>query len=82
MSGGLVWYYSDDPSQLDERALGLICAIRNRPAYIHEARFGGIVAEPIPDNPTWQDKDRNRVPNLWSRGHFEAAKARLKSTDT
>ncbi|MBM1221918.1 hypothetical protein JQU17_14505 [Ponticoccus sp. SC2-23] len=37
----------------DERfsCLGVICLIKGRPAYIHEARFGGIVAEPVPDLP-------------------------------
>lgn len=31
--------------------LGVICLIRGRPVYVHEARFGGIVAEPVPDLP-------------------------------
>lgn len=31
--------------------LGVICLIKGRPAYVHEARFGGIVAEPIPSLP-------------------------------
>lgn len=79
MSGGLSWRYADDPSQRDESALGVICDINQRPVYVHEARFGGIVAEPIPDNPRWQNTDRDRIPNLWARGHIKAAQARLKS---
>ena len=27
--------------------LGLIALIGGRPAYLHEARFGGVVAEPL-----------------------------------
>lgn len=79
MSGGLSWHYTDEPARRDELALGVICAIQKRPVYVHEARFGGIVAEPIPDSPRWQDTDRDRVPNLWARGHIKAAQARLKS---
>lgn len=78
ISGGLVWRYADDPSHRDERSLAVICAINKRPVVVHEARFGGIVAEPIPDSPRWWRKDSDRVANLWSRGHIEKAQARLK----
>jgi hypothetical protein len=40
--------------------LGVICLIKGRPAYVHEARFGGVVAEPVPDLPF----DRNGVVDI------------------
>lgn len=78
MSGGLSWRYVDDASQRDDLALAVICVINKRPALVHEARFGGVVAEPIPDNPRWWHKDPDRVANLWSRGHIKKAQKRLK----
>ena len=78
MSGGLSWRYADDPSQRDDSSLGVICNINQRPVYIHEARFGGIVAEPIPDNGRWWQSDNDTIVDLWSQGRIKAAQARLK----
>ena len=48
MSGGFVWFYRDEPDLTDPDALQALCLIRGRPVLVHEARFGGIVAEPLP----------------------------------
>ncbi len=45
--GGFGWCYADDPGQCDEQASLVTCFIRKRPVAVHEARFGGIVAEPL-----------------------------------
>ncbi|MCB1470134.1 MAG: hypothetical protein KDK08_24000 [Rhizobiaceae bacterium] len=45
--GGFVWRYADDPQLMDDGSTAVICLIRNREAIVHEARFGGIVAEPL-----------------------------------
>lgn len=46
-SGGLVWWYVDAPALRDDRALWVECLIHDRPVVVHEARFGGVVAEPV-----------------------------------
>ena len=46
-SGGLSWGYADDPDMRDDRAVEGICLIRGRPVTVGEARFGGVVAEPV-----------------------------------
>ena len=45
--GGFGWCYADDTTRVDERAARIVCSIRKRPVIVHEARFGGIVAEPL-----------------------------------
>ncbi|HHI69823.1 MAG TPA: ADP-ribosylglycohydrolase [Rhodobacteraceae bacterium] len=45
MSGGLVWRYTDDKSWREAGAVA--CLIKGRPVMVQEARFGGIVAEPL-----------------------------------
>ena len=47
--GGFEFGYVDTDARYS--CLGVICLIARRPAYVHEARFGGIVAEPVPDLP-------------------------------
>lgn len=47
MSGGLTWRYADEDIWHD--AGTVICLIGGRPVMVREARFGGVVAEPIPD---------------------------------
>lgn len=47
-SGGLTWCYADDPARLDTRSTQVLCLIRSRHVLVHEARFGGVVAEPLP----------------------------------
>ena len=47
--GGFAFGHADEAARYE--ALGVVCLIHGRPAYVHEARFGGVVAEPIPDLP-------------------------------
>lgn len=78
MSGGLVWCYADDPSMADDRALDVRCLIRGRPVTVGEARFGGVVAEPVnSDTGHLGSHGRNSVV-LTGGPVLEAARARLK----
>ena len=49
LGGGFAFGYANDEARYT--CMGVICLIHSRPAYVHEARFGGIVAEPLPDLP-------------------------------
>jgi len=43
--------------------LRVLCRIADRPVLVREARFGGIVAEPIPDGP-FKGTDDGRICDL------------------
>lgn len=45
MSGGLSWSFADEDVFYEEGTV--LCFIRGRPALVSEARFGGVVAQPI-----------------------------------
>ncbi|MFY0635666.1 MAG: hypothetical protein JXQ91_17775 [Vannielia sp.] len=45
--GGFGWRFEDEPSEAVRECGGVIAVIAGRPVYIHEARFGGVVAEPM-----------------------------------
>ena len=45
LSGGLVWRLAGSSNV--QEATQVICLIRARPALISEARFGGVVAQPL-----------------------------------
>ncbi|SFR34383.1 hypothetical protein [Litoreibacter janthinus] len=45
MSGGFQWRYAGTDEWMTCR--GLYCLIQSRDVYLSEARFGGIVAQPI-----------------------------------
>ena len=45
LSGGLVWRRVGSEDWVD--AITVICLIKSRPVTVHEARFGGVVAEPL-----------------------------------
>lgn len=47
LSGGLAWAWADDPEHRDDEVPGVVCLIDGRPVIISEARFGGVVAEPL-----------------------------------
>lgn len=47
ISGGLGWRYADDPSAADRDVIEVICFICTRPVLVTEARFGGVVAQPL-----------------------------------
>jgi hypothetical protein len=51
---GFSFGYADSDVRYD--CGGVLCLIRERPAYVHEARFGGVVAEPVPDLPFLRDR--------------------------
>jgi len=49
LSGGLVWRVAGQADWQD--AVRVLCLIHDRPVLVHEARFGGVLAEPVPDIP-------------------------------
>ncbi|MGI3183964.1 hypothetical protein [Nioella aestuarii] len=49
LSGGLVWRIKGEQDWLE--ATYVLCLIHDRPVLVHEARFGGVVAEPVPELP-------------------------------
>ena len=59
LSGGLTWCYADDPARVDAHSIQVLCLIKNRHILVQEARFGGVVAEPLPGD---------RAPGLHNRG--------------
>lgn len=46
---GAEWCYADGygPDAHDNKAVDVICLINGRPVIVHEARQGGVVAEPV-----------------------------------
>ena len=52
--GGFAFGLADEEARFE--ALGIICLIRERPAFVHEARFGGVVAEPLPSLPFQKER--------------------------
>ncbi|MEZ5811269.1 MAG: hypothetical protein R3D45_07600 [Rhizobiaceae bacterium] len=46
---GAEWCYADGygPDAHDNKAIGVACLINGRPVIVHEARQGGVVAEPV-----------------------------------
>ena len=46
-SGGLDWCYADDPEAGESDCGQVGCLIHGRPVLVTEARFGGVVAQPI-----------------------------------
>jgi len=53
IGGGLVWRYQGDKDWRD--AVAVACQIMSRPVIVHEARFGGVVAEPLQSGPLPSD---------------------------
>lgn len=47
MSGGLTYRYADEDDSTT--ILQAVCLIKNHPVLITEARFGGVVTQPISD---------------------------------
>ncbi|MEQ8298754.1 MAG: hypothetical protein RIB55_19960 [Nitratireductor sp.] len=77
LSGGLVWGFADDPSRYDDRAILVICLIRKRRVVVHEARFGGVVAEPF-NSAVLPPSDAKHHVDLSRSQHDPAVPARLK----
>ncbi|MCB1420739.1 MAG: hypothetical protein KDJ74_17725 [Notoacmeibacter sp.] len=74
LSGGLTWAYADDPARRDDSALRVICMIAGRPVLVHEARFGGVVAEPLSGSPV---PPSPQTVNLVSRAWLQQGQSRL-----
>jgi hypothetical protein len=47
LSGGLAWAWADDLEHRSKEVPGVVCLIDARPVIVSEARFGGVVAEPL-----------------------------------
>lgn len=47
ISGGLGWRYEDDSTTADLKSIAVVCHIDQRPVLVSEARFGGVVAQPL-----------------------------------
>ena len=47
MSGGVSWHYADDKESGEDDCGAVGCLIRGREVLVTEARFGGIVAQPM-----------------------------------
>ncbi|MAW88981.1 MAG: ADP-ribosylglycohydrolase [Phyllobacteriaceae bacterium] len=77
LSGGLTWAYRNEPDRTDSNALEVVCLIAGRPVLVHEARFGGVVAEPLQDAPAAHRHER--TVDLSRHHRLEAARARLVS---
>ena len=78
MSGGLVWSYADDLSTQDDRALCVRCLIRGRPVTVGEARFGGVVAEPVNSETEHIRTHGDKTVILTAGSDLEMARARLR----
>lgn len=77
ITGGFYWLYADDRSRWDPRALDVICLIDRRPVVVGEARFGGVVAQPLQDDYFLAADGRDNVVNLVNAAAAGKARARL-----
>lgn len=77
VSGGLTWCYADDPSRLDTHSVQVLCLIRNRHVLVHEVRFGGVVAEPLPGGGV-PGLPNHRIVDLGTADGVEKAKKLLQ----
>lgn len=66
-SGGLSWTYADSPASSTDRHLHVVCLIKDRPVIVTEARFGGIVAQPLDEGFFYENRsggiDLSREPD-------------------
>lgn len=53
LSGGFLFRYTGEAGWIACR--GVVALVRDRPVRIGEARFGGVVAEPLPARPWLED---------------------------
>lgn len=74
LSGGLAWAWADDPEHRDKEVPGVVCLIDARPVLVSEARFGGVVAEPL----TAGMKKGNAI-DLASKGGLAKVRASMRS---
>lgn len=76
--GGLTWGYADDRARYDDKATLVLCHIRQRRVAVHEARFGGVVAEPL-NSVTQPARDPKYLVDLTGSTVNEAAQERLNA---
>ena len=50
-SGGLCWRYATEDPDAAQVVRAVLCLIGGRPVLVREARFGGVVAEPLLSGP-------------------------------
>jgi hypothetical protein len=79
--GGLRWGYEDDRSRFDDTATLVLCQIRKRRVAVHEARFGGVVAEPL-NSVAQPGRDPKYLVDLTASTINQSALERLKPTET
>lgn len=46
-NGSMAWFYRDDKSRMQANVLTVRCLILGRPVEVSQARFGGLVAQPL-----------------------------------
>ena len=57
LSGGLGWAFADTPDQkMTEKVSSVQCLIKGRIVVVSEARFGGVVAQPVGGEPRLGDR--------------------------
>ncbi|WDQ17181.1 ADP-ribosylglycohydrolase [Rhodopirellula sp. P2] len=49
-SGGFCYNYPEEPELAAQICYSVICLIHRRPVLVTEARFGGVVAQPLPSS--------------------------------
>lgn len=57
--GGLIWRHASEPDQWRD-AIRVLCRIAGRPVVVSEARFGGVVAEPLREDGALDGTDLRR----------------------
>lgn len=77
--GGLAWGYADDPTRWDPGAIEVRCMISRRLVFVCEARFGGVVAQPLNFRPAPNSNphDHENIVDLTFAGGVEKARSRL-----
>lgn len=62
--GGFAWRYANDQTRWDPKALNVICYIDRRKVIVCEARFGGVVAQPLPNGIGLHPPQDDRIVDL------------------
>ncbi len=82
IGGGFTWAYADAPQDRDDTATNVICLIAGRPVTVGEARFGGVVAEPVNSASAHLRTSGDRTVVLTGGAALAAAHKRLKGDRT
>lgn len=76
--GGLTWYYADDPTLLNSHSAYVLCFIRKRLVDVREARFGGVVAQPLSEGWSIERYNKEYLADLRFASGVEKAREWLK----